>query len=129
MYKRFISHEKGQSLLEFALLLPVILYLICGIIDFGRIMYTHMQINLVTQEAVRLGGLGRNDAEIRKYTMDHVDHPSKVTVSISPSDSARKSGDYVKVSLEEQVDYITPLLSKIFPTPYRVMTDSTIRVE
>jgi Flp pilus assembly protein TadG len=129
MFKRFISHQKGQSLVEFALLLPLLLYLICGIIDFGRIMYTQMQLNMVTQEAVRLGGLGRTDVQIRQYTMNRVDHPSNVTVTISPSYSARKSGDYVKVSLEERVDYITPMLSKILPSPYRVKTDSTIRVE
>jgi Flp pilus assembly protein TadG len=129
MVKRLLSHQKGQSLVEFALLLPLLLYLICGIIDFGRIMYTHMQLNMVAQEAVRLGGLGRNDAEIQQYIWDHVDHPSLVAVTIAPSDSVRNSGDYVKVSLEEQVDYITPLLSNVLPSPYLVMTDSTIRVE
>lgn len=129
MYKRFISHERGQSLVEFALLLPLLLYLICGIIDFGRVMYTHMQLNLVTQEAVRLSGLGRSDADIRQYTMDHVVHPSKVTITISPSDTARNSGDYVKVRLEEQIEYITPLMSTVLPSPYRVVTESTIRVE
>ncbi|MEX1029879.1 MAG: TadE family protein [Paenibacillaceae bacterium] len=129
MFKRFISHEKGQSLVEFALLLPLLLYLVCGIIDFGRIMYTQMQLNLTTQEAVRLGGLGRSDADIRQYTLDHVDHPTKVIVTITPSDSLRKSGDYVKVSLEEQMEYITPLMSTVLPSPYRVVTDSTIRVE
>lgn len=129
MFKQFISHEKGQSLVEFALLLPLLLYLICGIIDFGRVMYTHMQLNLVTQEAVRLGGLGRSDADIRQYTLDHVDHPTKVIVTISPSDSVRNPGDYVKVNLEEQIEYITPLMSTVLPSPYRVITDSTIRVE
>lgn len=129
MYKRFISHEKGQSLVEFALLLPLLLYLICGIIDFGRVMYTHMQLNLVTQEAVRLGGLGRSDADIRQYALDHVNHPTKVTVTISPTDTIRKPGDYVMVRLEEQIEYITPLMSTVLPSPYRVVTDSTIRVE
>lgn len=129
MFKRFISHEKGQSLVEFALLLPLLLYLICGIIDFGRVMYTHMQLNLVTQEAVRLGGLGRSDADIKQYTLDHVNHPTKVTVTISPTDTIRKSGDYVKVRLEEQIEYITPLMSTVLPSPYSVITDSTIRVE
>jgi len=129
MFKRFISHEKGQSLVEFALLLPLLLYLICGIIDFGRIMYTHMQLNLVAQEAVRLGGLGRSDADITQYTLDHVDNPTKVIVTISPSDTIRQSGEYVMVRLEEQIEYITPLMSTVLPSPYRVITDSTIRVE
>ncbi len=129
MNKRFISQEKGQSLVEFALLLPLLLFMICGIIDFGRVMYTHMQLNLVTQEAVRLGGLGRSDAYIKQYTLDHVNDPTKVIVTITPSETLRNSGDYVKVSLEQQIEYITPLMSTVLPSPYRVVTESTIRVE
>ena len=131
MWKRFVKGQRGQSLTELALILPLLLLLLCGVIDFGRIMYAHMQLNLVTQEAVRLGGLGRNDAEIRMYAYDslHLSDPSKMTVTISPPDTVRKSGDYVKVQLEEQMDYLTPLMSNVLPSPYLVVAESTIRVE
>ena len=35
MRKSFLKREKGQSIVEFALVLPLILLIVCGIIDFG----------------------------------------------------------------------------------------------
>jgi Flp pilus assembly protein TadG len=35
-----MKSEKGQAAVEFALVLPILLLLILGIIDFGRILYS-----------------------------------------------------------------------------------------
>ncbi|MGP4079833.1 TadE/TadG family type IV pilus assembly protein [Pseudalkalibacillus sp. R45] len=126
-----IKNEKGQSMVEMALVLPLLLLILMGIFDFGRIMYTYMHLQLATQESVRLGGLGRDDAAIIDFARDyiHVGDSSDLQVNISPNDSTRDSGDYMTVTLEYPVDYLTPLMSKILPSPVLVKTDSTIRVE
>lgn len=128
---RFMKRESGQSLTEMALVLPLLLLLICGIVDFGRVMYAYMELNLIAQESVRLGGLGNDDEEIRNYALDrlNISDPADVTVRISPADTDRKSGDYVEVSLEERVEWLTPLISNILPSPFSVHAESTIRVE
>ena len=43
--------ERGQSLVEFALVLPMLLVLLLGIADFGRIF----QAGIVTETAARNG--------------------------------------------------------------------------
>lgn len=93
--------EDGQSLVEFALALPLILMLLVGVIDFGRVIHTHLQLELVTQEAVRLGGLGETDEVIRTYAKNQFSagDSSQLTVNISPS-GVRQSGTYVTVTLE-----------------------------
>lgn len=125
------KNEKGQSMVEMALVLPILLLILMGIFDMGRIMYTYMHLQLATQESVRLGGLGRDDAAITTFAREyiHVGDPSDLKVNISPNDSTRDSGDYMSVTLEYPVDYITPLISKVLPSPIMVKTDSTIRVE
>ncbi len=122
--------ERGQSIVEFALLLPVLLLLLCGTIDFGRILYTYMNMNLATQEAVRLGGLGRGDAEIRAFTLDYLDpaDPATVVVNITPAQASRDSGDYVTVTVSTPYEYMTPVISSILPA-LTINTESTIRVE
>lgn len=35
--KKFIKEESGQSLAEFAIILPILLLILCGILDFGWI--------------------------------------------------------------------------------------------
>lgn len=125
-----IKEEKGQSLLEFALVVPVLLLLICGIFDFGRLLYAYAHLNMGAQEAVRLGGLGKSDTEITTFAKNyvHIGDPNKLKVTITPTETNRKSGQYVTVKLEYPLPFITPVVSKIIP-PQKVIVDSTIRVE
>ncbi|MEB3100278.1 TadE/TadG family type IV pilus assembly protein [Ferviditalea candida] len=128
---KLLKGQAGQSLIEFALVVPLLFLLIGGIIDLGRIMYIYMQQDLVTQEAVRLGGLGRSDAYITSFAVNYpsITDPAKLVVTISPKDSVRKSGDYVTVTLKEPITYVTPFLNNLLPSPYVIVTNSTIRVE
>jgi Flp pilus assembly protein TadG len=125
-----IREQKGQSLVEFALVLPLILLLICGIVDLGRLLFAYSSLNMTAQESVRLGGLGKTDAEIRDYAINHVSigKLDASGVKIEPKESTRKSGQDVKVTLSYSLPFITPIMSKIIPAPV-LSANSTIRVE
>ena len=125
-----IRKEEGQSLTEFALLLPLLLLLICGILDFGRVMYAYLHLNMAAQETVRLAGLGKGDSEITTFAKNYeqLGDPNLLKVTISPIQTSRKPGDYVKVTLSYTLSYLTPLVSNILPKPI-ITVDSTIRVE
>jgi Flp pilus assembly protein TadG len=45
--------QLGQTLVEFALVLPVLLYVMMGIIDFGRILFTYSQASNTLRDALR----------------------------------------------------------------------------
>ncbi len=126
-----VRDEKGQSLIEFALIVPILILLVSGIFDFGRVLYTYMNLNQLAQETVRLGGLGKTDTEITQFAQNrfHIGNPGSLVIKISPNQAARKSGDYVTVTLKYPVEYVTPMASLFLPSPYQVTTDSTIRVE
>ena len=126
-----VKEERGQALLEFALVLPILLLLLCGLFDFGRVIYTTMQMNIITQESVRLGGLGKDDNTITEFAKSRFDigDKNKLQVQIAPLQGDRKSGDYVTVTLKYPVQYATPFLSIVVPSPYQAVTHSTIRVE
>ncbi|MGJ9384759.1 TadE/TadG family type IV pilus assembly protein [Salipaludibacillus sp. CF4.18] len=123
-----IKKEDGQSLVEFALVLPLVLLLLVGVVDFGRVLYTHLQLELVTQETVRLGGLGQSDEVITSYAKDnfHAGDSTKLNVSISPT-GTRSPGTYVTVEISYEETLIEPLGS--LSVPYTIKTKSTIRVE
>jgi len=46
--------RRGQALVEFALILPIVLFLIFGIIDFGRVMIAYATASGSLREAARL---------------------------------------------------------------------------
>lgn len=126
-----IKEEKGQSLVEMALILPVLLLLLIGIFDLGRVLYTSMHLHLATQETVRLGGLGASDAEMTSFAKDyvHIGDVSLLEVVIYPPDGQRIPGQYVTVTLEYPMIFFTPFVSTVIPTSFKMNANSTIRIE
>jgi Flp pilus assembly protein TadG len=123
--------QRGQSMVETALLLPVFLLIFVGIIDFGRLIYSYAHLQMAAQETVRLGGLGKSDQEITNFAHQYINFSdqTKLTIEISPKDTIRHTGDYVTVKLHYPFKFLTPMISKLFPTTFTIDTDSTIRVE
>lgn len=126
-----MTKKKGQTLLELALVLPILLIFFCGIVDFGRILHAGATINLVSQESVRLAGLGKSDIEVIQFAKEkaYFKDKTEISVSISPTDTVRKSGDYVTVNINYNVRYITPIISAFTSSAYVVSGKATIRVE
>ncbi|MBH0229186.1 TadE/TadG family type IV pilus assembly protein [Halobacillus yeomjeoni] len=126
-----VKDESGQSLVEMALVLPVLLLLLVGIVDVGRLIYSYSHMHLATQETVRLGGLGEGDVEMRSFARSYVSFQdsSLLTVDISPGEGSRESGEYVTVKLSYPFQPVTPFAEQIFTGPLQIQTDSTIRVE
>ncbi len=53
MGRRFRKGEGGQALVEFALVLPLLLLMVLGIIDFGRAWNLHQVLTDAAREGVR----------------------------------------------------------------------------
>lgn len=51
--RKLLRREKGQALLEFAIVLPIILILFAGTIDYGWTSMAQIQITNATQEATK----------------------------------------------------------------------------
>lgn len=82
------DNEKGQALLEFALVLPLLLLLVVGIIDFGMIFFKWLAVEHTARDAARyasLGGSTRNakalaTSELQTAGMQN----ANVNVSVAP---------------------------------------------
>jgi Flp pilus assembly protein TadG len=48
------SRTRGQSLVEFAVVLPVFLLILSGILDFGFLLYSRMSVISATREGARV---------------------------------------------------------------------------
>lgn len=51
--RQMIKEERGQSMVEMALVLPLLLALVFGIIEFGHIYSTKIEMNNLARQAVR----------------------------------------------------------------------------
>ena len=79
----------GQSLVETALLLPIVAMLLIGVLEFGLILYAHVQVANAAREAARAASLYRST---RYATVD----PSK-------SDTTNCDGSILGWSLDQVV--------------------------
>lgn len=60
---REVTNEEGQSLLEFALIAPVMFMLLLGLFDFGYVLFTYSQASFQLRDALRYGTLTKVRAE------------------------------------------------------------------
>ena len=60
---RNVRGEQGQALVEMALVLPILLILMLGILEFGRAWYTKQVITDAAREGARLAVVQNNDID------------------------------------------------------------------
>lgn len=51
---RHVRSQTSQSMVEFAIIAPLLLVLLFGIVDFGRVIYTYITINQAVNEGARV---------------------------------------------------------------------------
>jgi len=54
-------NQKGAAAVEFAVVLPLLILLICGSIEFGLLVYNKQVVTNASREAVRAGIAGETD--------------------------------------------------------------------
>lgn len=63
-----VRKDRGAVAVEFGLLLPLLLLIVLGIIDFGFALNTQVTLTQAAREGVRLEALGQPDPEGRAET-------------------------------------------------------------
>lgn len=51
----FLNREKAQTMVEFALVFPIVLLITYGIIEFGRMIFIYTSVTSAAREAARYG--------------------------------------------------------------------------
>jgi Flp pilus assembly protein TadG len=100
--------ERGAAAVEFALVLPILLVVLLGIIDFGLYFYNDLQLTHVARDAARY--LSVNDVAEADATIDagagRLVSASITSRSVAPG--ATQGGEST-VTLEATYDFLTPL--------------------
>jgi Flp pilus assembly protein TadG len=126
--------EKGQSLVETALILPILLLLLFGIVDFGRLLHAYLTIDHAGREAARFASVSvqSTDAEIRARVTSTATglNIDPNAIIIDPPASGRTSGKDVTITIPYKFNFITPLVNKLKIVSPLTITDTTVmRVE
>jgi hypothetical protein len=131
MFRSIIKNQRGQALVELAIVLPILLLLIFGITEFGRIYSSNIIINNATREGARAAALGAPDEDIIIIIKDRCAFldKTKLNIEITPLRLERISGNPVSIDVEYAVKIYAPIISAITADPYVVSAQVIMRVE
>ena len=107
-------NRKGQALVEFVLILPILILILLSVIDFGNIFYSKYELQ---NQSVDIINLIENDTDINEIE----DTYSKVNIEVNDY-----KDKYRKVSITKEIDVITPFLNNVIGNPYVVQIERII---
>lgn len=104
--------ERGQSLVEFALVVPIFLILVFGIVDFGMGFHAWITTTNAAREGARIGAVGAGastiDARVRD-TAGTLDDENLTVTILNASDQGGDPGESVSVQVDYDYHLITPI--------------------
>jgi len=131
MIRRLRKGEHGQALVEMALVLPLLFLLLFGVIEMGRVGYAYITVSNAARAGGRTATIGGTDLDINssiKNAAVSLD-PASLTITITPLQSLRQSGQSVTVQVTYPVQLIIPIISNVISNPVIVSASISMRME
>lgn len=106
-------NNKGQALIEFVLILPVFLFILFAIIDFGIIFNSKSNLESDSADIIELFKNGTSVEEIKNIYEDNL-------IGIS------SDGKYYTFTITTSVNLITPGLNRVLGDPYTINVERVV---
>jgi len=122
-FQQILKDNRGQAVLEMAIILPILLFILFAIVNVGLYMHAHLQVAFATHQGIRAGALTNENDKIRGAINNSLqnlqDYDTRTNVIIEPANEAgRHRGDDLKVTVV--YSYPMPINFKL---PFTVTSD------
>ncbi len=108
------KNKNAQALVEFVLILPIIIMIIFIIIDFSNILYQKNHLEGTLSDVTDALKKTKNTSSINNILT--TDTTCKI----------KKDGKYLKITLEKDVELLTPFANIFFDNPYKINAERVI---
>jgi len=128
------SRDRGQTLAEFALVLPVLLLLLMAVFDFGRAIYAFNTVSNAARAGARVAIVDQNSARIEEKAVAQAISMNRDELDIDfvgPSTScpgAVKIGCPVSVTVTYQWSALTPIIGNLIG-PIELASTTSMPIE
>jgi len=120
-----LRRTEGATAVEFAIVLPILLLIVGGIMDIGHAYHELHVVNEAAREGARVAAVGGTSQEITT-AITNFGNQLNYTVVPSPPVSTQN----VRVDVTNSVQLFTPIISAFFPSnPFIVRGTTIMRVE
>ncbi len=114
-------NKKGQALVEFVIILPIFVFMLLAVIDFGKMIYFK---NLLQSEMSDVVHLYQNEKTYQEIMDDLSLSDENIELEIQ-----NENNELVTFYLKREITIVTPGLSFLFPTPYKVEVSRVMHYE
>ena len=112
-----MKNKRGQALVEFVIILPVIIFIIMGLVD-TIVIFTHKNnAESKMADVIELYKDNESDENITKFIQKDLK---------SASFKSNKDAKYSYLEITDNYEFITPGLSTILGNPYKITTERVI---
>lgn len=141
MIDKWTLVKRGQSLVEVALVLPILVILLVGIIEVGFFLFTHVQVANAVRSGARAGSLCREEkncatlpAVVETAVYDEAEFlnmgPGNTTINVQPASPGDKPPVGSAITVTVTYMHTPPFVSifvPMFPSPLPVQHTSVMR--
>ena len=134
--RRRAASQCGQTLVEFALVIPLFALLCMALLDFGRVVYAQNTIAQAAREASRLGVVEPDDSSTKYSAIRNKAKSMAVGLGLSDADITGQGcadcfysdfagpGGRVVVNVSKKIDLLTPILAQVMGGSFTVESTS-----
>ncbi len=115
--KNLIIQKEGQAVVEFALIMPILVVILFGIFEFGRLWMTMNILTGAAREGVRVAAVTAPDAGLVQNAVQNIMQAANImgtTITISGPNAATEVTVTVQMNYTVVTGSIVPGLSGTF---------------
>ena len=111
-------NRKGQALVEFVIILPIMLLILMSLIDIGRIIINKNRLEDILYDVVKFYEDDYTYEQIKKEIGDDIG-----------LEITNNNEEKIVINIDKEVEIITPGLNLLFGNPYKVTAKKVISYE
>lgn len=117
--KRFIAHQGGATMIEFALAAPLLLTLTFGVFEIGRLYYIRSNLDRALYEGSRYAMVHpfASNSTISQQVTQYITAVNAAEVSISVQDTTINSKPFKQMSLSYSFTSLASSLINLISVP------------
>ena len=126
-FSRRFRSETGQAIVEAAFVIPLLILLLCGILDFGWIFANQLEVDNCSREGARFAVVNADAADLTTLVTGRVES----VAGLSSADDITVVVDFVgsqdvRVQVTKRVQVLTPLAGIFVPDQQLDLESTTV---
>lgn len=136
--KNLLKQNKGQTVVEFALVLPVLIFLLLAIMEGGRIFAAYLELQNAARDGARYAAINCPEdwgawvnSDLAQWISSRLSmlDSQELEIIFSRNSTPNKKEHWVEVTLNYPLPVTTPIISSITGNPLNLSVKMAMRSE